>query len=278
MRSLVLLVSVAGCASAPRVWARPDAVAAPTLRPLVAERVEPEAPGGPGDGAVESADGRSRTRPGPCQPARERPGAGDDAVVACTFTPEREWREWRFPGAGELLDVYDGVALLARTSAAGDADVVSYDIDQGRAATLRLPEPTARWRRAGFTRSGMVVGLVRTGTAERPRSAWVRGPIGGALTMEALPMDADDLGVEGDLAVCVGADGAAVVSTIGWSRGVEMPPGTLRPNASGTGVRRAGERVRCASGQCVIDGASRVTLRARGGGNDPAGVAGRDSR
>ena len=153
--------------------------------------------------------------------------------------------------------------------------MVRYDIDRGRATTLTLPEPTARWRRAGFTRSGMLVGLARTGTAARPGAAWVHGSTDGSLSMEALPLDADDLAVEGDLAVCVGAAGAAVTSTLGWSRQVEMPAGTLRPSADEAGVRRAGERVRCAAGRCVIDAAARVTVRARGGGNDPAGASGR---
>ena len=275
---LLLLVSVVGCAAAPRMWARPDAGASPALRPLVAERVEPAAIAPGEEGVVASADGRSRTRPGPCEPDRAHPAPADETVVvACTGTPERGWREWRYPGPGELLDVYDGVALIARTSAAGDADVVRYDIDIGRAATLSLPEPTARWRRAGFTRSGMLVGLVRTGTDARPGAAWVRGSTDGPLAMEALPLDADDLGVEGDLAVCVGAAGAAVSSPLGWSRAVELPPGMPPAGPRGEGVRRAGERVRCAAGRCVIDGVARVTLREGGGGNDPAGTSGRDT-
>ena len=275
MRPLLLLVTVAGCAAAPRLWARPEAVATPPLAALVATPVAPAAVVAD-DGIVESADGRSRTRAGSCQPDAER-ASREEAVVACTFTPERSWREWRFPEPGEVLDVYDGVALIARTTATGDVDVVRYEIDEGRTSLLMLPEPTARWHRAGFTRSGMLLGLVRMGTATHPRTAWVRGPTDGVLAMEALPLEADDLGVEGDLAVCVGAAGAAVVSPVGWSRGVEMPPGTLRASASGGGVRRAGERVRCAAGRCVIDGAASVTPRARGGGNDPAGTTGRDT-
>jgi hypothetical protein len=277
MRPLLLLAALAGCAGHPRLWARPDAVATPSLSPLVAERVDPDpvAPAG-SDGAVDSADGRSRTRAGPCQPDGTR-APEEGVVVACTFTPERQWREWRFPGAGQLLDVHDGVALIARPSATGDTDIVRYDIDQGRSRVLTLPEPTARWRRAGFTRSGMLAALVRTGTAEHPRTAWVYGPTDGALTMEALPMEADDLGVEGDVAVCVGASGAAVVSTLGWSRGVEMPPGALRAGAPGEGVGRTGERVRCGAGRCVIDGVARVTLRGEGGGNDPAGTSVRNT-
>jgi len=275
MRPLLLLAALAGCAGPPRLWARPSSAATPSLSPLVAERLDPPPPG-PGDGAVESADGRSRTRRGPCQPDGER-APEEGAVVACTFTPERQWREWRFPGEGQLLDVHDGVALIARPSATGDTDVVRYDIDQGSARVITLPEPTARWRRAGFTRSGMLVGLVRMGTAERPRTAWVYGRTDGALAMEALPMEADDLGVEGDVAVCVGPSGAAVASTLGWSRGVEMPPGTLRGGAPGAAVGRAGERVRCGAGRCVIDGVARVTLPGQGGGNDPAGTSVRDT-
>nr|MBK7070102.1 hypothetical protein [Deltaproteobacteria bacterium] len=279
MRPLLLLASVAACAGPQRLWARPDAAASPTLAPLVAERIEPVAltPAGD-DGAIASADGRSRTRPGHCTPEAEAPrNQSEPEVVGCTFTPERSWREWRYPGAGDLLDVYDGVALIAQSSPSGVLDVVRYDIDQGSARVLTLPEPTARWRRAGFTRSGMLVGLVRTGTAERPGTSWVRGPLSGPFTMEALPMEADDLGVEGDLGLCVGASGAAVVSPLGWSRGVQMPPGTLRGAATGPGVGRAGERVRCEAGQCVIDGVARVTLREGGGGNDPAGTSGRDT-
>jgi hypothetical protein len=93
--------------------------------------------------------------------------------------------------------------------------------------------------------------------------------------MEALPMDADDLAVDGDLAVCVGADGAAVTSTLGVSRAVLLPPGMPEVARSGSGVRRAGERVRCAEGRCVIDGVARVTLRPEGDPRDPAGVSGR---
>lgn len=279
MRPLLLLVSLAACAGPQRLWARPDAAASPTLPPLVAEPVDPGPPGPAGDdGAIASADGRSRTRPGHCTPEPEAARSpSEPEVVGCTFTPERSWREWRYPGAGDLLDVYDGVALIAHSSASGVLDVVRYDIDQGTARVLTLPEPTARWRRAGFTRSGMLVGLVRTGTAERPGTSWVRGPLSGPFTMEALPMEADDLGVEGDLGVCVGASGAAVVSPLGWSRGVQMPPGTLRGAATGPGVGRAGERVRCEAGRCVIDGVARVTLPGGGGGNDPAGTSGRDT-
>ena len=92
--------------------------------------------------------------------------------------------------------------------------------------------------------------------------------------MEPLPLDADDLGVDGDLAVSVGAAGAAVTSTLGWSRAVSLPNGAPRAGVGGAGVRRVGERVQCAAGRCVIDGAARVTVRAPGGGNDPAGAVG----
>jgi hypothetical protein len=273
--ALALAPSLLACAPAPRLWAHPAAAAAPTQGPIAAERVEPAADGPAADGAVASADGASRTRVGPCRPQAAAPGDPDAALVACTFTPDRQWREWHFPGGGTLLDVYDGAALVARTSEAGDVDVVRYEIDLGRATPLTLPEPTARWRRAGFTSTGMVVGLAATGTAERPGSAWVRGAADGTLTMYALPIEADDLGVDGPLAVCVGAAGAAVASTLGWSRRVSLPAGAAPPAAAGrAGVGRAGERVRCAAGRCVIDGVARVTLRSPAGSSDPAAAPG----
>ncbi len=244
----------------------------PTLRPLTAEAViAPPAATDP-DGAFASADGHSRSRQGPCQRETretERPAA-DEPMRACTFTPDRGWREWTFPDPGVLLDVFDGVALIARRDRDGYVDVVRYDVDLGRARPLTLPEPTARWARAGFTRSGMLVGLVRTGTDERPGSAWVRGATDGTLSLSALPFDADDLGTTDDLTVCVGPGGAAVVSSLGWSRRVDLPAAPAVAQRPRTAVGRAGERVVCAMGQCVIDGVARVALEPSGGGVDPA--------
>lgn len=270
--SLAALALCLGCASQPRFWSRREPTATPALRPVTAEAVIAAPAATDPDGAFASADGRSRSRQGPCQrEAREADRVpADEPMKACTFTPDRGWREWTFPEPGVLLDVFDGVALIARTNRDGDVDVVRYDIDLGRVTRLTLPEPTARWARAGFTRSGMLVGLVRTGTLDRPGSAWVRGAADGTLTMSALPFDADDLGTTDDLTVCVGPGGAAVVSSLGWSRRVDLPAAstaTQRPRAE---VGRAGERVVCAMGQCVIDGVARVALEPSGRGLDPA--------
>lgn len=272
MRPLLLapLVALAcACAPRPRFWSRREPTTPPVLRPVPAEAVIAAPAATDPDGAFASADGRSRSRQGPCD-RDAGPAPAAEAMVACTFTPERGWREWSFPGPGVLLDVFDGAALVARTNPAGDVDVVRYDIDLGRARTLSLPEPTARWARAGFTSSGMLAGLARTGTAERPSSAWVRGPTDGTVSMSPLPLDADDIGTTDDQTVVVGPGGAAVVSSLGWSRRVDLPAGTsaaARPRAE---VGRAGERVVCAMEQCVIDGTARVVLDPHGGGRDPA--------
>ncbi len=267
-----LLALSTACAAPPRFWSRREPTAAIPLRPLTAEAVITTPAATDPDGAFASADGTSRSRQGPCQrEAREADSVpADEPMKACTFTPDRGWREWTFPDPGVLLDVFDGVALIARTNRDGDVDVVRYDVDLGRSHRLMLPEPTARWARAGFTRSGMLVGLVRTGTLDRPGSAWVRGATDGTLTMTALPFDADDLGTTDDLTVCVGPSGAAVVSALGWSRRVDLPAASNATQRPRTEVGRAGERVVCAMGQCVIDGVARVVLEPPGGGLDPA--------
>lgn len=258
-----------GCAPRPRFWSRREPTTPPVLRPVTAEAViAPPAATDP-DGAFASADGRSRSRQGPCD-RDAGADAHDDALTACTHTPETGWREWHFPGPGVLLDVFDGVALVARPSPQGEVDVVRYQIDLGRTERLVLPEPTARWARAGFTASGNIVGLARTGTDARPIASWVRGTADGPLTMTALPLDADDLGGTDRAAVCVGPSGAAVVSALGGSRRVDLPPGPRPAPAPRNGVGRAGERVVCAMGQCVIDGTARVPLDAPGEGRDPA--------
>lgn len=265
-----LLALACSCAPRPRFWSRREPTTAPALRPVAAEAVIAAPAATDPDGAFASADGRSRSRQGPCDRDAGATHPAGEAMVACTFTPERAWHEWTFPGPGVLLDVFDGVALVARTNPAGDVDVVRYDIDLGRATTLTLAEPTARWARAGFTRSGMLAGLARTGTTDRPSAVWVRGPTDGTLSVCPLPLDADDIGTTDDQTVVVGPGGAAVVSSLGWSRRVDLPAGTstaARPRAE---VGRAGERVVCAMGQCVIDGTARVTLDPPGGGRDPA--------
>jgi len=272
LASLLALALGAACSPPPRFWSRREPTATPALRPLTAEAVIAAPVATDPDGAFASADGRSRSRQGPCQrDAREADRVpADEPMKACTFTPGRGWHEWTFPEPGVLLDVFDRVALVARTNRDGDVDVMRYDINLGRATRLMLPEPTARWARAGFTRSGMLAGLVRTGTADRPGSSWVRGATDGTLTMSALPFDADDLGTTDDLTVCVGPGGAALVSAVGWSRRIDLPAtstATQRPRAD---VARAGERVVCAMGQCVIDGVARVVLDPSGGGVDPA--------
>jgi len=273
--ALVCLLSLAlgaACAPPPRFWSRREPTATPALRPLTAEAVVSAPAATDPDGAFASADGRSRSRQGPCQrEAREADRVpADEPMKACTFTPERGWREWTFPEPGVLLDVFDGVALIVRTNRDGDVDVVRYDVDLGRATRLTLPEPTARWARAGFTRTGMLAGLVRTGTVDHPGSAWVRGATDGTLTMSALPFDADDLGTTDDVTVCVGPGGAALVSAAGWTRRVDLPAASTATQRPRSEVGRAGERVVCAMGQCVIDGVARVTLEAPGGGVDPA--------
>ncbi len=261
--SLVLL-PLLGCATPAPPRRHLAAPPPPELAPLVATPVpaptNPAAEPAP-SGVVVSRDGRTRTRRGPCQPDAPAPTT---ALVACTTGADGHAREWSDPDGGALLDVYDGAALITR-----DGEVFRFDIDLARETPLSLPEPTARWLRAGFTASGMLVGLVRTGTLRDPRTSWVHGPGAGPLAMEDVPVDADDIDTADDTAVCVGAGTGAAVSALGWRRRITFPSPGPHAVSSAQTVRRAGERVRCDAGRCVVDGMWVVQLSHTGDTNDP---------
>lgn len=210
-------------------------------------------------------EGRTLTRVGPCRPRAVDLGPSLD-VVACTLSPDRPWREWTAPGEGRVVDVYDGLALVAlRTSMTvpGRARAVSwsvrvYDIDHGQYLPTVLGEPTARWVRAGFAADGRVVGVVHTGTVQRPQGWYAVGSAGASLRMIPLPVAADDVGALDDERAVFTAGPSAVVTADGaLFRPVQglSPEGATGAINLEEGPRRAGERVRCAGDACAVDGA-----------------------
>lgn len=220
------------------------------------------------EGFFPGREGRTLTRVGPCRPRPVDLGPSMD-VVACTLSPDRPWREWTAPGEGRVVDVYDGlaaVALRTRMTVPGRARAVSwdvrvYDIDHGRFLPTVLSEPTARWIRVGFALDGRLVGVVHTGTPQRPQGWFVLGTAGGALRMVPLPVAADDVGVlEDERAVFTAGSQAVVTADGALFRPVSgLGQDAAPPQGSEDGPRRAGERARCAGDVCVLDG--RHTLR-----------------
>ena len=261
MRTPLLAFALLGCTTVAPPRRHLVAPAPPELSPLEARPYTPTGTATPPAGTLSSRDGRTRTHPGPCQTDAAHPGS---SLVACTTGPDGVAHEWTARAGGTLLDVFDGVALIGRAG-----EVIRYEIDAARETPMALPEPTARWVRAGFTADGSLFGLARTGTNDHPRAAWVHGPGSGPLAMDALPLDADDLDISDDRAVCVGPEGAMVASLLGWHRRITLPaplPPTADRHAE---IRRAGERVRCDADRCVIDGAVFVQLSHTGDTNDP---------
>ncbi|MEZ4409230.1 MAG: hypothetical protein R3A52_22590 [Polyangiales bacterium] len=222
-----------------------------------------------------SRDGTTLAKRGPCN-SGETPTTDVTLTVACSWTAERGWREWTAPGDGDVLDVHGSLALLVHRArverADGQGEVVAdlrlYDVDNGRFVPMRLPDPASRWVRAGFTRSGRIVGLARTGTARAPQGWRVSGLPGGPLRAAPLPRAFDDFDLsDDDRGVYTACAEALVTDGSGaWSRA--LTPAAEAPPSCGDAPaepRRYGERVRCGSARCVVDGAVTVDVDRRRG-------------
>jgi hypothetical protein len=90
-------------------------------------------------------------------------------MLSCTLDRDRDWREWEYPRAARLLDVYDATALVVETRDGGGV-LRYYDIDMGRGTDIRLGDPAVEIARAGFSPDGRVVVLAASGTGSSRRS------------------------------------------------------------------------------------------------------------
>lgn len=277
--SRIVLASLLCACAARQAVAPPPAGPPPVveLSPIAAEPWTSARAADPDE--MLSADGRTRTRRGPCAHDANPPA---DRVFSCTSAPDWPAREWSFEGDGRVIDVLDAHALVLRThnlrASSHPPDGVNgqrapaeiqtgvmslFEIDRARWIPLELIEPTAEWLRAGFTARGDILGLVRTGRGREARVWIAHGPARAVIQMLPLDRAADDVAQTsagdyvitiGERAFWIGAEGLTV-------RPVALPPGVSLGAPETTTAGQTGERVRCDGAGCVIDGRVRVPLR-----------------
>lgn len=227
-----------------------------------------------------SRDGVTLAHGGPCSLHGGSSVTTTDAplsgLTACSFTPDRGWREWTAPGDGDLVDMYQRLALITlrpRTDAVEASsesltDLRLYDLDSARFLPLRLSDPTARWVRAGFSRTGNVIGLARTGTRQSPQVWLVSATPGAPLRARTLPRPfidfdlADDhRGVYIDCTEAFLSDGDGA-----WSR-IESTPfaRTTGCDSLHSQPLRNGQFVQCSGLHCALPNGAFVTVDHRAG-------------
>ncbi|MBI5514795.1 MAG: hypothetical protein HY909_13555 [Deltaproteobacteria bacterium] len=193
-------------------------------------------------------DGRTLTLARGCTPGADEPGR------ACTYTPSRGWTEWSLERPGRLLQVREGVALVAFSG------VGLFHIAEARWQPVTLPDPTWSWYRVGFGPDGSLVGLADAGPSRARRRVLVHGPQRGPLESQALDLLADDAALEGGLAVLTEGPRAGLYDprTDHWTPLEPALPGARR--APGALPGPLGWRVSCLEGQCTLDGVATVRL------------------
>lgn len=211
---------------------------------------------------VASRDGRTLTRRGACDPA----DADASVMVACSLEPDGRWRAWRTDAPGALLDRHGAYALVMRCARGAPCDLWLFDIDLARWRSVLLPDPAARWVRAGFDADGRLVGVVHTGA--RDAVGWfVRGSPEASLRALRLPAPVDDCATDGpDRAVFLRGGEAWVTDDGGLSlrplRGWRDREAAPR----GAAPERVGTRAACSAGVCAIARTFEARLPRRGAG------------
>lgn len=211
---------------------------------------------------VASRDGRTLTRRGACDPA----DADASVMIACSLEPDGRWREWRTDAPGALLDRHGAYALVTRCARDAPCAVSLFEIDLARWRPVLLPDPAARWVRAGFDADGRVVGIVHTGAREA--IGWfVSGSPEASLRALRLPAAVDDGATDGpDRAVFLRGDeawftddgGLSLRPLRGWREVAAAP--------SGAAPQRMGGRVACSAARCAVSRIFEARLARRGAG------------